>query len=120
MKQCHDQSGSSIQMVKLKLKNPNQKYIFGHITVLDFLFFEESFYQLNLFGNLEEKNCSVLQTINCIFSSEFYHYKSQNSLYLRVMREFKENFEKESFYVENREKLESYGLYCPITSVFTR
>lgn len=53
MKHHHEKSGSSIQMVKLKLKNPTKKYIFGHITVLDFLLFEESFYQVNVFGNLE-------------------------------------------------------------------
>lgn len=60
MKKSHEQSGSSIQMVKLKLKNPTQRYIFGHITVLDLLLFEESFYQINLFGNMEEKNCGIL------------------------------------------------------------
>lgn len=52
MNHLHDKSGSSIQITKLRLKNPNQRYIFGHITVLDFLFYEESFYQVNMFGNL--------------------------------------------------------------------
>lgn len=120
MKQSHEQSGSSIQMVKLKLKNPNKRYIFGHITVLDFLLFEESFYQINLFGNMEEKNCGILETINCIFQTDLYHYKKLHSLYLKVMREFKDSFEKEHFYVENKEKLESYGLHCPIISAFTK
>lgn len=36
------------------------------------------------------------------------------------MREFKDSFEKEPFYAENKEKLESYSLYCPIISVFTK
>lgn len=39
MKQSHDDSGSAIQMIKLKLKHQNQRYILGHITALDFLFF---------------------------------------------------------------------------------
>ena len=45
-------SGTIVQMTLLKLKNQSKQYIFNHITVLDFLFYEESFYYINIFGNL--------------------------------------------------------------------
>ena len=47
---------------------------------------------MNLFGNLEEKNCKILETINSIFGTELSNIKDKSTLYMRVMREFKENF----------------------------
>ena len=40
MERSHELSESVVPLVRLKLKNPNLKYIFGHITLLDFLLFE--------------------------------------------------------------------------------
>ncbi len=59
----------------------------------------------NLFGNLEEKNCSLLEAINSIFNTKLNNVKDKNSLYLHVMKQFKESFENEPFYLKNREKL---------------
>lgn len=85
-------SGSLIPTIKLKIRNQKQRYIFGHITVLDFLFYEECFYQINLFGNLEEKNCAILTTINSVFNTHLNNYKDKYSIYLKVMKEFKDSF----------------------------
>ena len=46
------ESGALKQMITLKSKNSQQRYIFSHITILDFLFYEDCFYQINSFGNL--------------------------------------------------------------------
>lgn len=102
-----------LQTAKLKAKNPHQKFIFNHITILDFLFYEESFYQINLFGNLEKKNCKILETINSIFGTELTDIKDKSVVYLRLMREFKENFEKDKFYIGNKDKIESYSVITP-------
>lgn len=88
----HKESGSLVPTVTLKLRNPHQRYIFSHITVLDFLFYETSFYQINLFGNLEEKKCKILETINSIFGTDLRCGKDKETILLRVMREFKESF----------------------------
>lgn len=116
----HKKSDSLIPTVKLRLKNPSKPYIFGHLTILDFLFYEESFYQVFLFGNLEEKNCKLFQTINSIFGTDLNCVKDKNAVYLRVMREFKERFEKEPFYVNNKEKLESFTVISPSMSHFAK
>ena len=88
----HKESGSLIQTVKLKLRNPQNKYVLSNLTIVDFLFYEESFYQINLFGNLEEKNCKFLDTINSIFGTGLSNIKETSTTYLKTMREFKENF----------------------------
>ncbi len=94
MHYSHRESGSLIQTATLKMKNPQMKYVFDHITILDFLFYEEAFYQINLFGNMQEKNCIILETINSIFGTELKYVKEKSSVYLQVMREFKDSFEK--------------------------
>ncbi len=39
MNYSHRESGSLIQTATLKMKNPQMKYVFDHITILDFLFY---------------------------------------------------------------------------------
>jgi hypothetical protein len=43
---------------------------------------------------MQEKNCIILETINSIFGTELKYVKEKNSVYLQVMREFKDSFEK--------------------------
>lgn len=85
----HKNSGSLVQMITLKMKNINSRYVLNHITILDFLFYELSFYQVNLFGNLEEQNCKFLETINSILGTDLNNIKNQSSIYLKTMRLFK-------------------------------
>lgn len=40
MERAHEVSESTIPILKLKLRDMNQKYIFDHITLLDFMLFE--------------------------------------------------------------------------------
>ena len=81
-------SGSIVQLATLKMKNMNSKYVLSHITILDFMFYELSFYQVNLFGNLEEQNCKILETINSILGTDLNNIKNKSSVYLKTMRLF--------------------------------
>jgi len=62
-------SGCLEQLIKLKMNNPNQDYIFGHLTVLDFLLHDGAFYLINLFGSLEEKECPIYEKLNSILGT---------------------------------------------------
>ena len=66
-----------------------KSYILGHFTILDIVFYEGCFYAINMFGDMKEVYPEFVK-LEC----------------------FKIRFEKEDFFVNNKEKLESYPILC--------
>ena len=68
-------------------------FVFGYLTILDFIFYESCFYCVNMFSDFPEE--------------------------VAVPTLFKNFFEQLGFYQKNKEKLESYNVFMPEFDVKT-
>jgi hypothetical protein len=90
-------------------------FIFGEITLIDFIFIETCHDMLGMFNNLDQRvKCTFTQLIN------FFSGESQDIAHiehLETMRAYLDFMHSQPFYCENSDSLESHTIICPSFTV---
>jgi hypothetical protein len=95
----------------LREQGSGGNFVFGEITLIDFICVEVCHDMLGMFNNLDQRGKCAFTQIMSFFSKE-----SQDISYMEhldTMRAYLEHMHAQPFYDDNRESLESHTIICP-------